>query len=109
MTGIRVEVRGGQGFDVLQVSGVPAADATYTPDSTYRVVPGNENYFGQIFQDNRREFFSYSGTVVAGRINELLTTIRYEEFDDGHRNIQYRYSESLPRLAAALQSDSYGA
>lgn len=28
----------------------------------------------------------------------------YEEFDDGHRNIQYRYDVSLPKLAAALKA-----
>ena len=26
----------------------------------------------------------------------------YEEFDDGHMSVQYRYDVSLPRLAAAL-------
>ncbi|MEX2138068.1 MAG: hypothetical protein WD894_02320, partial [Pirellulales bacterium] len=77
LLGVPVVVRGGQGFDVLRINGVPALDATYVPDQAYRIVPGNENYLGRVFLDNRREFFSYSGTISTG-----LTSIRYEEFDD---------------------------
>jgi len=28
----------------------------------------------------------------------------YEEFDDGHLNVQYRYAVSLPKIAGALQA-----
>ena len=29
----------------------------------------------------------------------------YEEFDDGHMSIQYRYDESVPMLAKALRNE----
>jgi enterochelin esterase family protein len=36
------------------------------------------------------------------RLRELGIAHDYEEFDDGHRNVSYRYDVSLPRLARAL-------
>jgi S-formylglutathione hydrolase FrmB len=36
------------------------------------------------------------------RLSELGVPHEYEEFDDGHRHVAYRYDASLPRLARAL-------
>ena len=76
LLGVPVSVRGGQGFDQLRINGTPAMNATFTPDPSYRFIPGNENYSNS-FQDDRRQFVSYSGSIVAG-----FTQIRYDEFDD---------------------------
>jgi enterochelin esterase family protein len=46
----------------------------------------------------------FGARVLSRKLDALGIEHTYEEFDDGHRNIQYRYSDSLPRLAAALQS-----
>jgi S-formylglutathione hydrolase FrmB len=56
---------------------------------------------------NRDEAHLHFGArVLSRKLNELGIAHTYEEFDDGHRGIQYRYSESLPRLAAALQREA---
>jgi hypothetical protein len=81
LMGVPVTVRGGQGFDVLRLNGAAATDATFTPDTAVRLIPGNENYIGRTAIDDRRQFFSYSGSVFA-RTGNTLTSIRYEEFDD---------------------------
>lgn len=39
------------------------------------------------------------------RLREHGIAHEYEEFDDGHRDISYRYDVSLPKLAAALASN----
>jgi len=38
------------------------------------------------------------------RLTELRIAHEYEEFDDGHMNVSYRYDVSLPRMAAALDA-----
>jgi S-formylglutathione hydrolase FrmB len=43
--------------------------------------------------------------VVARRIRDLGLEVRHEEFDDDHRNVNYRYEISLPALAAALDRE----
>ncbi len=40
--------------------------------------------------------------VVSRRIRDLGLAVRHEEFDDDHRNVNYRYEVSLPALTAAL-------
>ncbi|HEY3216929.1 MAG TPA: alpha/beta hydrolase-fold protein [Candidatus Eisenbacteria bacterium] len=40
--------------------------------------------------------------LFARRLGELGIPFEYEEFDDGHMNVGYRYDVSLPRLAKAL-------
>jgi enterochelin esterase family protein len=40
--------------------------------------------------------------VLAARLRALGIAFEHQEFDDGHRNIPYRYDVSLPKLAAAL-------
>jgi enterochelin esterase family protein len=36
------------------------------------------------------------------RLHELGIAHEYEEFDDGHLNVSYRYDVSLPKLGRAL-------
>ncbi len=43
--------------------------------------------------------------VIAKRIAGLGLAVRYEEFDDDHRNVGYRYEISLPALAAVLDQE----
>ncbi|HMF28324.1 MAG TPA: alpha/beta hydrolase-fold protein, partial [Candidatus Cybelea sp.] len=43
--------------------------------------------------------------VVTARIRELGLPVRYEEFDDDHRNVGYRYEISLPALAEVLDKE----
>ncbi|MBV9717786.1 MAG: esterase [Candidatus Eremiobacteraeota bacterium] len=43
--------------------------------------------------------------VVAERIRELGLSVRHEEFDDDHRNVNYRYQVSLPALAGVLDKE----
>ncbi|GAC1302385.1 MAG: alpha/beta hydrolase-fold protein [Vulcanimicrobiaceae bacterium] len=38
------------------------------------------------------------------RVRDLGLDVRYEEFDDDHRSVGYRYAVSLPALANALES-----
>lgn len=40
--------------------------------------------------------------ILHARMEALDITHRYEEFHDGHRDVPYRYSVSLPLVAAAL-------
>jgi hypothetical protein len=40
--------------------------------------------------------------LVARRLREMGLEVQHEEFDDDHRNVGYRYSVSLPALAAVL-------
>ncbi len=40
--------------------------------------------------------------LLAGRMEQFRVAHRYEEFDDGHMNISYRYDVSLPFLGQAL-------
>jgi enterochelin esterase family protein len=43
--------------------------------------------------------------VLASRLTALGVPFEHQEFDDGHRSINYRYDVSLPKLAAALGAD----
>jgi hypothetical protein len=36
------------------------------------------------------------------RLTERGIPFEYEEFDDGHMSVQYRYDVSLPKIAHAL-------
>jgi S-formylglutathione hydrolase FrmB len=45
------------------------------------------------------------GRIFTARLREMGIAHRYDEFDDGHMDITYRYDVSLPLLARAL-SDS---
>ena len=40
--------------------------------------------------------------VLASRLTALRVAFEHQEFDDGHRSINYRYDVSLPKMAAAL-------
>ncbi len=44
----------------------------------------------------------YGARILSGRLKALGITHEHQEFDDDHSNIQYRYVESLRRLAVAL-------
>jgi enterochelin esterase family protein len=51
----------------------------------------------------RDEFHLQHGArMFTRRLREASIEYEYEEFDDGHMGITYRYDTSLPRLAAAL-------
>lgn len=51
----------------------------------------------------RDEFHLQLGTrVLCDRLRAVGVPFVHEEFDDGHRNINYRYEVSLPRLAKAI-------
>ena len=39
---------------------------------------------------------------MAKRLTERGIPFEYEEFDDGHMSVQYRYDVSLPKIAHAL-------
>ncbi|MGO8949379.1 MAG: alpha/beta hydrolase [Ktedonobacterales bacterium] len=61
-----------------------------------------------LFMDcgNRDEFALHFGArLMARRLAERGIAYEYEEFDDDHRNIQYRYDVSLPKLAGALAQE----
>ena len=44
----------------------------------------------------------HGARLFTRRLAQLGIAHEYEEFDDGHMNVQYRYEVSLPRLARAL-------
>ncbi len=51
----------------------------------------------------RDEYHLHLGArLFTARLRELGVPHEYQEFDDGHRNIPYRYDVSLPKLGAAL-------
>src|SRR5262249_9202874 len=51
----------------------------------------------------RDEFTLHFGArTFTKRLAERGISHEYEEFDDDHRNLQYRYDVSLPKLAGAL-------
>ncbi len=53
----------------------------------------------------RDEFNLHHGArLFSRRLAELGIRHEYEEFDDGHMNVSYRYDTSLPKLAKALAS-----
>jgi hypothetical protein len=54
----------------------------------------------------RDEYGLYAGArLFAERTRELGLDVRYEEFDDDHRNVGYRHEISLPALAEVLDQD----
>ena len=48
----------------------------------------------------------HGARLFSRRLRELGVPHEYEEFDDGHMNVSYRYDASLPRLARALSTRS---
>jgi S-formylglutathione hydrolase FrmB len=53
----------------------------------------------------RDEFALHFGArVMAKRLAERGIAYEYQEFEDGHMSVQYRYDVSLPKLAQALAS-----
>jgi S-formylglutathione hydrolase FrmB len=51
----------------------------------------------------RDEYFLDLGTrMLAERLRNLNIAVTHEEFDDGHRNTNYRFDRSLPLLARAI-------
>jgi enterochelin esterase family protein len=58
-----------------------------------------------LFMDcgTKDEFHLHHGArIFTRRLKALGIAHEYEEFDDGHMNVSYRYDVSLPKLAAAL-------
>ena len=47
----------------------------------------------------------YGARLMAQRLAACNIAFEYEEFDDNHSNIQYRYDVSLPKLLAALDHE----
>ncbi len=55
---------------------------------------------------NRDEWHLHLGArLFCARLRELGISHEYQEFDDGHRNVSYRYDVSLPKLARALGAE----
>ena len=53
----------------------------------------------------RDEFNLHFGArILANKLKALGVPHEYEEFDDGHMNVSYRYEVSLPKIVAALQT-----
>jgi S-formylglutathione hydrolase FrmB len=51
----------------------------------------------------RDEWHLHHGArMLARRLTALKVPHEHQEFDDGHRNVQYRYEVSMPKLAKAL-------
>ena len=50
----------------------------------------------------------YGARQMAQQLTERGISFEYEEFDDDHMSVQYRYDVSLPKLAAALDPQSAG-
>jgi S-formylglutathione hydrolase FrmB len=52
---------------------------------------------------SRDQFHLHHGArILTARLRELGVEHEYEEFDDNHSDIQYRYDVSLPKLVKAL-------
>jgi enterochelin esterase family protein len=47
----------------------------------------------------------HGARLFSRRLRTLGVPHEYEEFEDGHRNVSYRYDVSLPRLARALGAE----
>ena len=53
---------------------------------------------------SRDEFnLQFGARILVRKLRALGVPHDYEEFDDGHMNIQYRYEVSLPKVVGALQ------
>ncbi len=67
---------------------------------------GNLRQLRLLFIDcgSRDEFnLQFGARILVRKLKELGVPHEYEEFDDGHLNVQYRYDVSLPKIAGALQ------
>jgi enterochelin esterase family protein len=68
---------------------------------------GNLKKLRLLFLDcgTRDEFNLHFGArVLVKKLKTLGVPHEYEEFDDGHLNVQYRYDVSLPKMMGALQA-----
>ena len=68
---------------------------------------GNLKKLRLLFIDcgSRDEFNLHFGArAFVKKLKALGVPHEYEEFDDGHMNISYRYAVSLPKIVAALQA-----
>jgi enterochelin esterase family protein len=68
---------------------------------------GNLKQLRLLFIDcgTRDEFNLHFGArILVRKLKALGVPHEYEEFDDGHMDIQYRYEVSLPKIAGALQT-----
>jgi len=55
---------------------------------------------------SRDEFNLHFGArTFVKKLKALGVPHEYEEFDDGHMGVSYRYEVSLPKIVRALQSD----
>ncbi len=55
---------------------------------------------------SRDEFnLQFSARIMSRLLGNLKVPHTYEEFDDGHMSVQYRYSVSLPQLLSALNTE----
>jgi enterochelin esterase family protein len=55
---------------------------------------------------NQDQFALHFGArLMTRRLTAHGIAYEYEEFDDNHTNIQYRYDVSLPKLARALAQE----
>ena len=54
----------------------------------------------------RRDEFNlhFGARTLVRKLKALGVPHEYEEFDDGHKNVSYRYEVSLPKIVQALQS-----
>jgi hypothetical protein len=53
---------------------------------------------------SRDEFNLHFGArTLVKKLKALAVPHEYEEFDDGHMNVSYRYEVSLPKIVQALQ------
>jgi enterochelin esterase family protein len=69
----------------------PAADGLRRMRLVYFECGSRDEYHGQ-----------YGGRILHRRLQRLGIAHEYQEFDDDHTGINYRYAESLGRLCAAL-------
>lgn len=47
----------------------------------------------------------YGARILAERLGKLDIPFHYEEFEDGHRNIEYRYDVSLQAISEAMKGE----
>jgi enterochelin esterase family protein len=77
----------------------------YDPVHLAERYAGNLKRLRLLFLDcgTRDEFNLHLGArILARRLKALGVPYEYEEFDDGHMNIPYRYDVSLPKIGRAL-------
>lgn len=57
---------------------------------------------------NQDEYFLHFGArILTQKLKSLNVPCHYEEFPDGHRDITYRYSYSLPRLSESFKKRTH--